>query len=174
MCCVMRVSLCDLRKHIEHIWEDTGISTFPVRTAVTARRPGPSHVTDSESESRAFHIPTVCILLFHATCLFRTTNNQTPAMPRHQQMNSDEVRVNISHVLRAEMINVEHTHTDTHFDSGNSLWLRSGPAQLGGNCGDSGSSVLEKPNYLVFSAKMSPSEHAPFMSSVPLLNTYLS
>lgn len=50
-----------------------------------------SHVTDSEHIMGAFHIPTVCILLFGTTCLFRMINNQAT---RHQQMNTDEVRVN--------------------------------------------------------------------------------
>lgn len=33
-----------------------------------------------------------------------------PAALEHQQMNSDEVRVNIRHVPMAEMMNVEKTH----------------------------------------------------------------
>lgn len=37
-----------------------------------------------------------------------------PAALEHQQMNSDEVRVNIRRVLMAEMMNVEKTHTHTH------------------------------------------------------------
>lgn len=36
-----------------------------------------------------------------------------PAALEHQQMNSDEVRVNIRHVPMAEMMNVEKTHART-------------------------------------------------------------
>lgn len=36
-----------------------------------------------------------------------------PAALEHQQMNSDEVRVNIRHVPMAEMMNVEKTHACT-------------------------------------------------------------
>lgn len=56
----------------------------------------------------------------------------------HQQMNSDEVRVNIRHVPMAVMMNVEKTHARTHtcahalvLQQGARLWLRRRPAQLG-------------------------------------------
>ena len=75
-----------------------------------------SHVSDSESNTRAFHIPTICILLFNTTCLFRMINFQSQTLSNHV-MNSDEVRINISNMLIAGMINVEqnkHTHTLSH------------------------------------------------------------
>lgn len=46
--------------------------------------------------------------------MFRTINNPDPAAPEHQQMNSDEVRVNIRHVLIAEMMNVAKARTRVH------------------------------------------------------------
>lgn len=60
-----------------------------------------------------------------------------PAALEHQQMNSDEVRVNIRRVPMAEMMNVEKTHTHTHMRTGAGsaagarLWLQWRPAQFG-------------------------------------------
>lgn len=62
----------------------------------------------------SFIFPSVRIPLFSATCLFRTANNQKPPAPRRQRMNSDEVRVNNSHVLMGKMMNVENTRSHTH------------------------------------------------------------
>lgn len=63
-----------------------------------------------------------------------------PAALEHQQMNSDEVRVNIRHVPMAEMMNVEKTHARARararalaLQQGARLWLwlRRRAAQLG-------------------------------------------
>lgn len=128
----MRVSLGDLRRHIGHIKGDAGLSTFffPRRRTSLSRRKrrGPS-----------FIFPSARIPLFSATCLFRTANNQKPPAPRRQQMNSDEVRVNNSHVLMGEMMNVENTHSLTHTHVHSHVfahWLGSG---RGGGAGEGGS-----------------------------------
>ena len=90
-------------------------------------------------------------------------------------MNNDEVRVNISRVLIAEMINVgntdKHTHTHTHTfsrrsEAGMSLWLCCRPAQLG-NCGDSVSSVLGTQTR-VLNRNMPASECASLLFSLPV------
>lgn len=65
-----------------------------------------------------------------------------PAALEHQQMNSDEVRVNIRHVPMAEMMNVEKTHARARARARAlvlqrgarlrlRLWLRRRAAQLG-------------------------------------------
>lgn len=103
----MRVSLGDLRRHIGHIKGDAGLSTFsPVQEDHA--------LTEKATGTEFFIFLPARIPLFSATCLFRTANNQKPPAPRRQQMNSDEVRVNNSHVLMGEMMNVENTRSLSH------------------------------------------------------------
>lgn len=68
-----------------------------------------------------------------------------PAALEHQQMNSDEVRVNIRRVLIAEMMNAAKARTRAGCAAEARLWLPRGPAQLGSGS-NSVSSVLEKQN----------------------------
>lgn len=61
-----------------------------------------------------FHIPTVRILSPQRHMFVQGDKQSDPAALEHQQMNSDEVRVNIRRVPMAEMMNVEKTHARTH------------------------------------------------------------
>lgn len=55
----------------------------------------------------------------------RDDKQSDPAALEHQQMNSDEVRVNIRHVLIAEVMNVAKARTCAH-----TCWLCSGGQAL--------------------------------------------